>query len=346
MSTTELLASVDRALGFYSTSPTCHLTALARVENYRTEDLRTAVEEDRTLVRIRAMRYSVYTFTGEQLAIAEPATRSVRQRLNASMWRQIEDDYRQFADAIESALAGGPLTTGEVRERVDRDERLGSRLGLIVGRMGAEGRIVRATNTGGWRSDRLTYALWGDWVGGRSPLDQGEAQMRLVELYVRAYGPVTIDDIRWWTGWKVGEAQAAADGVDLTRVGVANEDLSGVRLLPIWDVLMVAYRHRDRLFDPKWAPFIYDRFGNATSVVLSDGKVVGVWDLGKSDDPLEIKVAPFGEWRDGLWDEVEAQARRIGDLIGTVDVSVVDAGPPVDLIDAPRNRFLSPLGGR
>jgi hypothetical protein len=339
-----LHASVETALGIYSTSPTCHLTALARVDDYRLDDLQAAIEKDRTLVRIRAMRYSVYTLTRTQLAIVEPATRAVRMRLNASVWRRIEAHYPSVARQIEAALADGPLSTAELRSRIDTSGRLGPDLGVIIGRMGAESRIVRALNTGGWRSDQLAYARWEDWVGDHAPLEEKDAQRRLVEEYVNAYGPVTPEDVRWWTGWSVAETTEAIDGLDLTSAGSALEDLPGVRLLPVWDVLMVAYRERDRLFEPKWAPFIYDRFGNATSVVLSDGRVVGVWDLGRSDDPLQIRVAPFGDWTSRISDGVEAQAHRIADLIGAGEVSVEQPRPPVDLVDAPRNRFLAPLG--
>ena len=64
--------------------------------------------------------------------------------------------------------------------------------------------------------------------------------------------------------------------------------------------------------EPEDAPFIYDRCGNATSVVLDAGRVVGVWDLGKSDDPLSVKVAPLGRWPKRRWDAVGAEVERIG----------------------------------
>lgn len=106
---------------------------------------------------------------------------------------------------------------------------------------------------------------------------------------------------------------------------------------------MVAYRKRDRLFDPSYAPLVHDRFGNATSVVLDSGRVVGQWDLGSSDDPLLIRVAPFSDWPKRRWAAVEEQAGRIGRLIGSASVEVVPIEEPVDLLDSSRNRFLAPL---
>ena len=169
--------------------------------------------------------------------------------------------------------------------------------------MAAESRIVRARRTGGWRSDRLTYALWKEWLPdvGPTSIPAVDARRALAERYIAAYGPVELDDLRWWAGWSVSDARAAADGLDLSTSGNAMELLPGVRLLPVWDVLTVAYRHRDRLLGVDHAPFIYDRFGNATSIVIDEGRVVGIWDLGRSDDPLNVKVAPLGEWTDDRW---------------------------------------------
>jgi len=82
---------------------------------------------------------------------------------------------------------------------------------------------------------------------------------------------------------------------------------------------------------------------NATSVVLDEGRVVGIWDLGRSDDPLTIVVAPFGRWPRRRWEAAEEQAHRIGAMIGAGSVEVARRSDPIDLAGAPRNRFLSPL---
>jgi hypothetical protein len=342
----DLLSAVTSSIGIYGTSPTGYLSAMARVPSFSLEDLDQATGIDRSLVRVRAMRYSVYTLPRELLPIALAATK--RQAMYPNSYRkQLADVYDRLSRKVESVLADGPLPAADIRTRVDPDNALGNRFSILLGMMGAESRIVRATRTGGWRSDRSTYARWSDWLPGLDPhsLEPDEARQCLAEHYVGAYGPVTLKDLAWWAGWTKTETGEAADGLDLEQPGTAMELLEGVRLLPVWDVLMVAYRHRDRLLDPNHARFVYDRFGNATSVVLDQGRVVGVWDLGKSDDPLEITVAPFGHWPKRRWDDVGEQADRIGRLIGTDDVRLVRREAPIDLLAAPRNRFLSLLSG-
>ncbi len=288
------------------------------------------------------MRYSVYTSPRDLFFVSVVATRSLATKMNP--WRRrLGDDYPRLAAAVESALAAGPLAGAQIRKIVDPDKELGDLFSILLGLLGAECRIVRAANLGGWRSNRLSYALWSDWVGATTLPDEDEARLELGRRYAAAYGPVTESDLRWWTGWAAAESKTVAAEIDLEQTGDAHELLEGVRLLPVWDVLMVAYRDRSRLIEESLVPFAYDRSGNATSVVYDRGRVVGVWDLGKSDDPLNIKVAPFGNWPRRRWKEVDGQAARIAAMIGAASYDVSDVGGPPSLFEGKRNQFLAPL---
>lgn len=342
-----LHAAVAGCAGLYARSPTCHLSALARVPAYTPEVLERALEVERSLARVRAMRRSVYILGGELLEVALAATRRELLRPYQAPSRQIDGDYEALARRVEAAVAGGPRSAAEIRPEVDPDRALGRGYSILIGRMASECRIVRATTRGGWRSDHFAYARWKDWLPQVDPYRFGEeeARRRLAEAYVAAYGPVTVDDVAWWTGWSKRDTRAAVAGLDLEREGEAMRRLEGVRLLPVWDALMVAYRHRERLLDADDARFVYDASGNATSVVLDGGRVVGVWDLGSSDDPLAIRVAPLGDWPQRRWDAVGELVERIGRMLGSSVVEEVRCQAPVDLREARRNRFLSPLSG-
>lgn len=342
----DLLSVVDQSVGVYGTAPTCYLSALARIPDFTLDEFTDAITTSQ-LVRVRAMRYSVHTFPVELLLVATAATRRLNRKMN-SYRKRLGGSYEKLADEVERALSDGPLPATKLRKRVDPENEIGDLFNVLLGMAAADNRIVRGTTTGSWRSDRFLYARWQDWLPGTDPngIDTGEAMRELVGRYVAAYGPVEVEDVRWWTGWTKTETLQAIDGIDLDAAGTAADLVTGVRLLPVWDVLLVAYRNRDRLLDPGHAPLIYDRFGNATSSVLDRGRIVGQWDLGSSDDPLEIRVAPFSRWPKRRWNDVEGQAQRIGKLIGTESVTVVPVDEPTDLLDSSRNRFLSPLSGR
>ncbi len=339
----KLRSVVERSVGVYGTAPTCYLSALARVPDLSLAEFNEAIA-DASLVRLRAMRYSVYTVPRHLVAVVAAATKSLARKTNPYR-RRIETGYDEFVDAIEQALADGPLPATDLRSVVDPEREMGDLFSVALGMAAADFKVVRTTTTGTWRSDRFLYSRWNDWLPGVDPdsIDDTEARRRLAQLYVDAYGPVELADVKWWTGWTKAETIEAVEGIDLTKAGVAMSMLEGTRLLPVWDVLMVAYRNRDRLFDPSYAPLVYDRYGNATSVVWDKGRVVGQWDLGGDDSPLNIKVAPFSDWPKRLWSDVGKQTSRIAELIGAESLTVTPIDEPVDLLDSTRNRFLAPL---
>ena len=331
-------------MGIYGVAPTCHLSAMARMDDYRLALLDQALGVDRSLVRVRAMRGSVYTFPRGLLTVALAATRRQNQGFTSSYRRRLANDYGRLARMVDDALSEGPLPAADLRARVDPDKEIGQYFGALLGMMAADHRIVRGVSTGGWRSNRLTWARWSDWLPDVDPhvVDEGEGRRRLAEAYLDAYGPATLADLRWWAGWTVAEARGASDGLDWDTEGRMRLR-DGTYLLPVWDVLMVAYRERGHLLDSGRHRFVYDRFGNATSVVLDGGRVVGVWDLGRSDRPLIIRVAPFESWPSSRWEAVEGQVHRIAFMVGTDGVGIEKVNRPMDLVTAPRNRFLSPL---
>lgn len=339
----DLVRVVERSVGVYGTAPTCYLSALARVPDFTLEEFKKAVA-DSTLVRIRAMRYSVHTLPADLIPTIAAATKTLVRKLH-SYRRRAEPHYEKFAEDIDRVLTSEPLSAAQIRLQIDPERELGDLFSVLMGMAAGHFRIVRTVTTGTWRSDRFLYARWEDWLPDRDPnhLDETTARNALVQMYVDAYGPVEIDDVKWWTGWTKAQTLEAVAGIDLAKQGDAHELLSGVRLLPVWDVMMVAYRNRDRLFDPSFSPLTHDRYGNATSVVLHNGRVVGQWDLGSSDDPLSIKVAPFFTWSRSLWNDVETQAGRVARLVGANDVAIIPVDEPIDLLDSSRNRFLAPL---
>lgn len=65
-------------------------------------------------------------------------------------------------------------------------------------------------------------------------------------------------------------------------------------------------RDRARLMDADHEALVYDRGGNATSVVLQDGRITGVWDLTES---------PTRSGRVMLFDPASAVKRRVLDVV-------------------------------
>jgi hypothetical protein len=356
----DVVGVVEATAGVYGTAPTCYLSCAARLEGFRVGDLDAELYERRSLVRLRCMRGSAYIEPAAALPEVFAATREEKALERVVKAAGISAaEYERLAERIDATLAGRPpATVAEIRGLLGEDAP--KALNYVVALMGRQGRLARAEVRGGWKSDVYAYARWEEWVG--APLgevDPAAARAALARRYLRAFGPATADDLRWWAGWKVADTRAALaalgdeaapvelDGAEALVLADEVDALAaadpaaaaGVRLLPVWDAYFMGYRDRSRQVRDDDYANVYDKAGNATSVVIEGGLAAGVWEL----DELTVRVAAFRRASKGFWDGVEAAARRIGAMLGEDGVRVERARRPGPLAGGARNAFLAPI---
>jgi len=345
-------SAVVAGAGIYGSAPTSHFSLAARVDGYRQAMLETALVEDRSLLRVSAMRSSVYLLPTE-LAACGLALLTER---NFDWYFKILEmpvaEYRLLADQIEGLLADGPLTTTEIRKKLGAAAPEGPRLTYAMRQMGNERRVLKTGTRGGIRSQRYEYAATRHWVdlpeeGPTLP----EALAILTPLWLRSHGPATVADLAWWAGVKRDHASVALGAVDAVRIEVDGLDGElwaleetldertpeggGVVLLPVWDVYLMSHRDRRRYLANEWRNYVVDASGNVANVVIRDGVVVGVWDF----DGDTLLYGAFGEA--GLdQDEVVAAAVRFA---GIAPVAGVEAVAPQPLTGRGQNEFQAPL---
>jgi len=300
-----VLSVVDDVVGLHATAPeTPYLSLHARVEGPVMDQLDRDLYEDRSLVRLKAMRGTVFVLTRRLATITFAATRQTTTERDRRWLGLDPDTYARWAPAVLETLADRSLTTAQLRRSMQGATGLSS----VVAVMCDEGLIVRDRPTGGRKSTTFTYRRW-ERAYPAVDLDTyepEEATRLLVREYIGRYGPVSMDDIGWWTGLPARAIHAAVASLsnELTSSrlpGIAGELLAldpdaagpdqfpgevlGVRLLPRLDPYTMGYHDRTRLVDAAHHDLIYDRGGNATSVVLIEGRVAGVWDLTDTPEP-------------------------------------------------------------
>jgi hypothetical protein len=179
--------------------------------------------------------------------------------------------------------------------------------------LATEGRIIRGRPKGTWLSSLYRWVPMDRWVeGGLEPWPAERARAELVRRWLAAYGPGTIRDIQWWTGWTVARTKTAlksADAVEVELEGqepgyVAADDVGTtpaprpwVALLPALDTTTMAWAER-AFFLGDGGPRLFDRNGNAGPTVWLDGRVVGGWGQ-----------RPSGEIAHRLFEDVGRDAR-------------------------------------
>ncbi len=165
----------------------------------------------------------------------------------------------------------------------------------ILQNLGFDGAIVRGRPTAGtWISGEYAWSAADDWLpGGIAGMDAEEAARDLLDRYLRAFGPVTTADIRWWAGWTAAVTARALR--DTGAVPVATEagpawmhpdDTDAVddpepcvALLPSLDPSTMGWKERTWTLGDHgaFAGPLFDRNGNAGPTVWVDGRVVGGW---------------------------------------------------------------------
>jgi DNA glycosylase AlkZ-like len=157
--------------------------------------------------------------------------------------------------------------------------------------LATEGRIVRTRPLGTWISSQYRWATTERWLGGPlQTIDHAEACADLLGRWLRTYGPATLTDVRWWTGWTVNLASrtlASLGAVEVKLDGgtgyVLPDDLEPpdevdpwVALLPGLDPTVMGWKDRTWYLGDH-GPLLFDSNGNAGPTVWANGRIIGGW---------------------------------------------------------------------
>ena len=107
---------------------------------------------------------------------------------------------------------------------------------------------------------------------------------------------------------------------------------------------MLQDQQRHRYLDEHDRSYVFDRSGNATSSILLDGRVVGIWDFEDGDTPI-VKVFYLNEVNDDCKKEIAAQAAETGRFISGQDVQVRSCERMTPLTKRSAGSMMTPLKG-
>ena len=362
-------APLNSLTGIYATPPMCYLSLLARQADFRFADLDEALYERRTVVRVRAMRYSVFLVTTALLPAIYQATRAQvwKTRAKVGKFAGLDDaQYARIGAEIEDLLDAESMPTGDIKKALSPEfQDYAAGLNYVVAALCAEGRLVRADVRGSWKSRIFAYARVDRWIPDvdLASISPKAAQIILAREYLDSYGPATAADFRWWSGLKKGEALAAlaaledetitieSDGVEYLMLAARLDELRacpaelprGVAFLPAWDAYIMAYQGRGRYLADEHRDYIYDKVGNGTSAVLVNGVVGGVWSMHMDKKTLVIKVALFDEPDTATQYDLEGWLRRLVMVTGQRAGKLLRCETPPVLREGSQNLFQSPL---
>ncbi|MGW1279988.1 winged helix DNA-binding domain-containing protein [Streptomyces tsukubensis] len=301
-------AVVRRVFAIQAQEPTAaDLGIRVRGSNLTAQAIRTAYEDERSIVRNWYMRGTLHTIPGDD---AHWVLQLLAPRILATAGRRyqqlgLDDDLRRRADQlIRRALAAhGPLTRAELTEHL-------TTLGMPPDGQAPFHLIRHAALTGilchgPQRAGEATYVLLDDWLPttGRFRREGDDALAELARRYLAAHAPATSEDFAAWSGlpatwarraWKMlAESGAITEYGALTvlagRVKLPDSsDTPDVRMLPAYDNYLIGYRTRELSVPALHQARVRPGGGLIRPTVIADGLAIATWTRGPGSRSIQV----------------------------------------------------------
>lgn len=337
----------------HATDPaTVYLSVLARMRAPSIDAVAAALYDDRTLVRTLAMRRTLFVATRATLPVVEASStpavaRAERKRLvDGLLAGGVDDPDAWLAAAADEIVAALPDHGAPARALTKLVPRLGTKIVMArgtkhpleagatsrtLGVLANEGVVVRGRPTSTWTGRTWCWHSRATWLGDEpAPPNPEQARAELVKRWLAAFGPGTLEDLKWWTKWKATDVRAALETTGAVEVRldghtgwVLPDDLEHqdapepwLALLPSLDPTPMGWKEREWYLG-EHRPALFDRNGNIGPTIWVDGRIVGGWSQRGDGEIVTKLLEDVGSDHRRL---LEAEVERLEGAIGTVVV--------------------------
>jgi winged helix DNA-binding protein len=287
---------------------TVYLSTCARLARPSFAEVERALYDERSLIRMPGMRRTVYVVPREIAHIVQRSSTdavAVTQRRVMLQFLASGGFDEAWLDDVEAATVAALTELGEATamELGAVEPRLRTQIRVAIGKpyeanqgvstrllftLSCEGRIVRVRPQGSWLSSRFRYAIAPELPA----ISKTDAKAELVRGWLASFGPGTLDDLKWWTGWTLADTRHALAAVKAVEVRLDNESIGYVlpgdegpitppepwaALLPGLDATPMGWKERDWYITPELRTQLFDTMGNIGPTVWWNGRVVGGW---------------------------------------------------------------------
>ncbi|MFC6886257.1 winged helix DNA-binding domain-containing protein [Actinomadura yumaensis] len=326
---TDDVAAVARSLVvLHATDPaTVYLSVAARAPGAVPADVERALYDDRALLRMLAMRRTMFVAPVELVPALQASTAdalAVKQRRTygrlierAGVVDDVETWFKEVAEATHEELVARGEATGAqlsaavpaLRTKVDAApgksySKPTSVTTWVLVTLGCEGLIVRGRPKGSWISSQYRWSPVEAWLPGGVPAVPADAaRAEVAGRWLRAFGPAPVSDLKWWTGWSAGDVKKAVAALDTAEVDLGGgatglvlaDDTAPTdppepwaALLPALDPTPMGWQERS-WFLGDHGPALFDTSGNIGPTVWWDGRIVGGW-AQRADGEIAVRL--------------------------------------------------------
>src|SRR3954469_3640162 len=278
-------------------------TTLAEVEAARFEE--------RSVVRTWVMRGTLHLIAAEDARWMVELLGPVG--LKKSARRIAELGVGDVREPVRAALADGSLTRRELADAVrGRGVRLPDHPQVpawLTGVAALHGEIIEGPAG--------EFLLFDDWLRAPGPAPR-DPVVELARRHAHAHPPSAPEDFAAWSGLPMREARRAYERLELEEVQVLGRRAwvppglepapPHVRLLPMFDSLLLGHRDRSLIVESEHASAVMPGGGILAATLVVDGRVEGTWKLERG----RPQVTAFGDfdYADEVADVVRFRARE------------------------------------
>ena len=326
----------------------------ARIDGFQDSDLTSELRPKGGLVRTWTVRSTMHTIPSKDYyvhVLGGPGRRFQPWFDNAAKKRGIPDrDFRVrfLYQPLLDHIKGRTVTSNEVKQfMVEKLTQRGlkGRMKLQrgwsskptygpawtgVSEMSHLGLLVNAGRKG---SESLWMSSADYLVGGRSVPDPEECMVELVRKYIECYGPVSREDIAYWSFLLKKDVDMALEALkkDLTKENLpsgqeyfsfgedsreAPEPPSAV-ILPEFDSLMMGYKDKSRFLSQDTVKKVFGGLAAVNRTILLDGFVAATWKRKKNAAGMIVDVSPLRTLKAGEKRSIEEEFGNYADYQGT-----------------------------
>jgi Winged helix DNA-binding domain len=323
-SATDVVAVVERMCGLHAqVMSSVELALAARIDGLTRAAVQEALWQQRTLVKLWAMRGTLHVLPAADLGLWLGGLSTY-----ATGWPMygMADPIRlELADLVGRVLRDNVLTRAELAAAVGTLSGSAETGALVHGSWGGflkPASFLGQLCFGPGDGQRVRFANPHTWLPARPvPVDADHALAEIARRFLSAHGPAGPVDLAAWFGVNKALVQPvlAALGDAATQVRIdgrtywmladdlpdlqATAPTNVVRLLPGFDQWVVCATRRDGgrarpgpgepALDPAYRKRIYRMQGWVSPVVLVNGRMAGVWRHERRGRQIRIEVEPF-----------------------------------------------------
>jgi uncharacterized protein YcaQ len=340
----DMLDVVARIGGLHAqVMSSAELTLHARVDGLERDAVANALWEERSLVKLWAMRGTLHLLPAAELDTWLSALGTYDHYLKKAWLKGFDLTAEQLEELIDAI---GEALDGEVRTR----EELGAEVARIVGEpelaekvQGSWGPYLKPASFRGrlcfGPNDRqkVRFTRPDGWLGRSIEIGEPDEALREVtRRHLGAFGPAAREDLaRWWYA-QPARARRMLEALRDEAVQVDVEGTPGwmlrehaeeaareepperlVRLLPGFDMWVIgAARDAAALLDPAQKKRVYRNQGWLSPVLLVNGRMDGVWKHERKGKRLTVTIEPFCKLPKWARKETEDEAERLAGFLG------------------------------